>query len=435
MRKRVFSLLLVLAFLSVGFAQDGVTDVGWSLDMVWILISAALVFFMQAGFAMVESGFTRAKNTVNVLMKNLMDFAIGSVVFFIFGYWIMFGKHPLTFDPSTKEGLWDFAMWMFQMAFAGTAATIVSGAMAERTKFPAYLAYTGFITGIIYSVVGRWIWGGGWLAQKGFIDFAGSTVVHSVGGWAAMIGASLLGPRFGKYDSQGNPKPIPGHNIPLAALGTFILWFGWFGFNGGSTLAGTNGAIGMIILNTNLAAATGALAAMVTVWAKYGKPDASMTMNGALAGLVAITAPCAVVSPVSSLIIGAIGGVLVVFAVEFFDKVLKIDDPVGAISVHGVNGAWGTLAVGLFAESKYALASGMGDVNGLFFGGGVHQLGVQFLGVISVFAWTVVTSFLVFWFIKKTIGLRVDRDIELKGLDIEEHGMEGYADFEIFTTR
>lgn len=269
MRRKFLFLMLAFVLLSLGFAQDGSVDVGWSLDMVWLLVSAALVFFMQAGFAMVESGFTRAKNTVNIVMKNLMDFSIGSVVYFLFGYWIMFGTHPLTFDPSMKEGLWEFAMWMFQMAFAGTAATIVSGAMAERTKFSAYLAYTGFITGIIYSVVGRWIWGGGWLAQRGFIDFAGSTVVHSVGGWAAMIGAALLGPRFGKYDSQGNPRPIPGHNIPLAALGTFILWFGWFGFNGGSTLAGTNGAIGMIILNTNLAAAAGALAAMITVWMRY----------------------------------------------------------------------------------------------------------------------------------------------------------------------
>ncbi|PLV59132.1 ammonium transporter [Thermotoga sp. KOL6] len=435
MRKKVFLLFSILFMISLGFGQSKSVDIEKALDMVWILLSAGLVFFMQAGFAMVESGFTRAKNTVNVIMKNLMDFSVGSIVYFLFGYWIMFGKHPLSFDPSTKEGLWEFAVWMFQMAFAGTAATIVSGAMAERTKFSAYLFYTGFVTGFIYAVVGKWIWGGGWLAQKGFIDFAGSTVVHSVGGWAAMIGAALLGPRFGKYDSRGNPRPIPGHNIPLAALGTFILWFGWFGFNGGSTLAGTNAAIGMIILNTNLAAAAGAITAMMTVWLRFGKPDASMTMNGALAGLVAVTAPCAVISPVSSIIVGAIGGILVVFAVEFFDKVLKIDDPVGAISVHGINGAWGTIAVGLFVQSKYAQASGIGDINGFFFGGGIHLLVVQLMGVASVFVWTVVTSFLVFWMIKKTIGLRVDRDTELKGLDIDEHGMEGYADFEIFTTR
>lgn len=417
------------------FCQDDGASVAHSLDMVWLLVSAALVFFMQAGFAMVEAGFTRAKNVVNIVMKNIMDFVVGSVVYFLIGYWIMFGKHPIAFDPSTKEGLWEFAMWMFQMAFAGTAATIVSGAMAERTKFTAYLAYSALMTAFIYPVVGRWTWGGGWLSQRGFIDFAGSTVVHSVGGWAALVGAALLGPRVGKYDSKGNPKPIPGHNIALAALGTFILWFGWFGFNGGSTLAGTNEAIGVIILNTNLAAVTGALAAMITVWLRFGKPDASMTMNGALAGLVAITAPCAVVSPLSSLLIGAIGGVLVVFSVVFFDKVLKIDDPVGAISVHGVNGVWGTIAVGLFAESKYALASGVGNINGLFFGGGVHQLGVQLLGVLGTFAWTTAAGFLMFWFLKKTVGLRVEKEAELKGLDIDEHGMEGYADFEIFTTR
>jgi len=432
--KRLLILFFVLPAVLV-LGNDGTHELALSVNMMWTLLAAFLVFFMQAGFAMVESGFTRAKNSVNIIMKNLLDFAVGSFMFWMVGYWIMFGESPFRFEPSSSAGLWNFAFWMFQAAFAATASTIVSGAMAERTKFASYLVYTAFITAFIYPVVGRWIWGGGWLGEMGFIDFAGSTVVHSVGGWAALVGASLLGPRVGKYANDGTSKPIPGHSIPLAALGVFILWFGWFGFNAGSTTAGTNPAIGLIVVNTNLAAATGTIAAMITAWLKFGKPDASMSLNGALAGLVAITAPCATVSPLSSLIIGAIGGIVVVLSVEFMDKVLKVDDPVGAVSVHGICGVWGTLAVGLFAQPEYSLSSGLGEIKGLFFGGGVHQLLVQLTGVIATFAWVITTSLFVFWSIKRTVGLRVDRDTELKGLDVEEHGMEAYADFEIFTTR
>jgi Amt family ammonium transporter len=285
-----------------------------------------------------------------------------------------------------------------------------------------------FITAVIYPVVGHWIWGGGWLAAKGMIDFAGSTVVHSVGGWAALVGTLLLGPRIGKYKKDGSSNAIPGHNIPLASLGVFILWFGWFGFNAGSTTSGIDLSIATIVVTTNLAAAAGALLAMITAWMRFGKPDTSMALNGALAGLVAITAGCANVSPLSAVIIGALGGILVVFSVEFIDKVFHIDDPVGAVSVHGVCGAWGTLAVGLFAQEAY------GGVNGFFFGGGISQLITQFIGVASVFAWVAITALILFGLIKLTVGLRVSREEELKGLDIGEHGMESYAGFQIFTT-
>ena len=323
------------------------------------------------------------------------------------------------------------AYWLFQAVFAATAATIVSGSMAERTKFVAYLLYSLIISAVIYPISGHWIWGGGWLAKMGFIDFAGSTVVHSVGGWAALMGAILLGARIGKYSPSGAPKAIPGHNIPLAALGVFILWFGWFGFNPGSTVAGDNLSIGFIAVNTNLAAAAGAIVAMMTIWIKNGKPDVSMSLNGALAGLVAITAGCAAVSPTSSIIIGAIAGFVVVVVVEFIDFKLKIDDPVGAISVHGVSGALGTLLVGVFAEAKFAGAG----INGLLYGGGFKLLGIQAVGVFSVMAWVVVTMGIIFFIIKKTIGLRVSREEELRGLDIDEHGMEAYPSFQIFSTQ
>ncbi|NQU07451.1 MAG: ammonium transporter, partial [Candidatus Abyssubacteria bacterium] len=330
--------------------------------------------------------------------------------------------------------LWQFAFWMFQVVFAATAATIVSGAMAERTKFSGYLIYSVVISALIYPIVGHWIWGGGWLAGRGMVDFAGSTVVHSVGGWAALAGAIVLGPRLGKYGPNGTVKAIPGHNIPLAALGVFILWFGWFGFNPGSTTAGTNLSIATIAVTTNLSAAAGAITAMFTIWLRHGKPDTSMTLNGALAGLVAITAPCASVSPASAVIIGAIAGALVVFSVEFLDMALKIDDPVGAISVHGVCGAFGTLAVGLFAQAEYGEASGAGAVNGLFFGGGFSQLWAQLIGVVSVFCWVFLGALALFLIVKHTIGLRVGRKEELRGLDIDEHGMESYSGFQIFTT-
>ena len=316
---------------------------------------------------------------------------------------------------------------MFQAVFAATAATIVSGAMAERTQFKSYLLYSVFISGLIYPVVGHWIWGSGWLSSKGFIDFAGSTVVHSVGGWASLAGAIVLGARIGKYNKDGSSNVIAGHNLPLATLGVFILWFGWFGFNPGSTTSGTNLSIAVIAVTTNLSAAAGSIVAMIVVWIKYKKPDISMSLNGALAGLVAVTAPCANISALSAIIIGAIAGVLVVFSVEFIDKVLRVDDPVGAVSVHGVCGTWGTLAVGLFAQESY------GGVNGLFFGGGFNLLKVQAIGVVSVFIWVFGLALLLFWGIKKIVGLRVTKEEELKGLDIEEHGMEAYSGFQIFT--
>ncbi|HAJ57624.1 MAG TPA: ammonium transporter [Candidatus Omnitrophica bacterium] len=416
-----------------------------AINTIWTLIAAFLVFFMQAGFAMVETGFTRAKNAGNIMMKNLMDFCVGSLMYWLVGFGIMFGASKAGLfgtdgfflqaaNPSTPEGLWKFAYWMFQVVFAATAATIVSGAMAERTKFPAYLIYSAVISGLIYPVVGHWIWGGGWLSKLGMVDFAGSTVVHSIGGWAALVGATILGPRLGKYGKDGKSRAIPGHNIPLAALGVFILWFGWFGFNPGSTTSGVNLSIATIAVTTNLAAAAGAISAMIIVWMQFGKPDTSMTLNGALAGLVAITAPCATVSPLSAIIIGSIAGILVVFSVEFIDKVLKIDDPVGAISVHGVCGAFGTLAVGLFSEAAYGMSSGVGAINGLFFGGGLSQLKIQFIGVASVFFWVAITAGVLFLILKATVGLRASDEEQLKGLDIGEHGMESYAGFQIFTT-
>jgi Amt family ammonium transporter len=439
----ILALLPVVALCVPVFAQDADSVTAatnkTAIDTVWTLLAAFLVFFMQAGFAMVETGFTRAKNAGNIMMKNLMDFCVGSIAFFLVGYALMFGTDIGGFigmsgfglnnvDPSTGEGLWTFAYWMFQVVFAATAATIVSGAMAERTRFNAYLVYSAVISAFIYPVVGHWIWGGGWLADKGMIDFAGSTVVHSIGGWAALAGAILIGPRIGKYNKDGSSKAIPGHNVPLAALGVFILWFGWFGFNPGSTVSGTNLSIAVIAVTTNLSAAAGAIAAMITVWIQFGKPDTSMTLNGALAGLVAITAGCANVSPVSSIIIGALAGILVVFAVEFIDKVLKIDDPVGAISVHGVCGSFGTLMVGVFAQEPY------GSANGLLFGGGFELLVTQLTGVVSVFLWTFTTAVILFGLIKATIGLRASDEEQIKGLDLTEHGMESYAGFQIFTT-
>ena len=440
------ALVLIVFAASTAYADDATAATNAvAVDTVWMLLAAFLVFFMQAGFAMVESGFTRAKNASNIMMKNMMDFSVGSIGYWAIGFGLMFGADKLGLfgsdgfflsagDPTTGDGLWQIAFWMFQAVFAATAATIVSGAMAERTKFVGYLAYSAVISALLYPIVGHWIWGGGWLSSIGMIDFAGSTVVHSVGAWAALAGALILGPRIGKYGPNGTVKAIPGHNIPLAALGVFILWFGWFGFNPGSTTAGTNLSIATIAVTTNLSAAAGAITAMITIWLRHGKPDTSMTLNGSLAGLVAITAPCASVSPTSAVIIGAIAGVLVVVSVEFIDLKLRIDDPVGAISVHGVCGAFGTLAVGLFAQAKYGEASGAGAVNGLLFGGGFSQLWTQLIGVVSVFAWTFVGALVLFLAIKYTVGLRVTREEELRGLDIDEHGMESYSGFQIFTT-
>ncbi|MBN1359513.1 MAG: ammonium transporter [Sedimentisphaerales bacterium] len=405
-----------------------------NINIVWTCIAAFLVFFMQAGFAMVETGFTRAKNAVNILMKNLMDFSVGSLAFFLIGFGLMFGKSNGLFGTTlfglggTEPGEhWNWTFLIFQTVFAATAATIVSGAMAERTRFVSYLLYSAVISLLIYPIFGSWAWGslldgGGWLEKLGFHDFAGSTVVHSVGGWLALAGAITLGPRVGKYGPDGKPRAIMGHNLPLAALGVFILWFGWFGFNPGSTTTG-NGSIGYIAVTTNLAAAAGAVTALIASWGLLKKPDISMTLNGALAGLVAITAPCDGVSPVGAIIIGGVGGVLVVLAVLFVDYVLKVDDPVGAVSVHGVNGVWGTVSFGLFALD-----------GGLFYGGGFKLLGVQLLGAVTAFAWAFGLGLVLFNVLKHTVGLRVSEEEELKGLDIGEHGMEAYSGFQIFTT-
>jgi ammonium transporter, Amt family len=431
--------LLLFAALPL-FAQEGeipsAEGAYQALDALWMVLAASLVFFMQAGFAMVETGMTRAKNAGNILMKNLMDFAAGAVIYFAVGWALMYGRSAGGWIGTSQFFLTglelpDYASWMFQVVFAATAATIVSGAMAERTRFASYLIYSVVISGLIYPVSGHWIWGGGWLAEAGFHDFAGSTAVHSLGGWAALAGAFLLGPRMGKYtvvDGKKHVKAIPGHNLPLAALGVFILWFGWYGFNAGSTLSGTDASIAFIAVTTTLSAAAGAIAAMTASWIAFGKPDPSMSLNGALAGLVGITAGCAVVSPAGAIIIGLSSGVLVVASVELLDKKLHIDDPVGAVSVHGVCGAWGTLAVGLFA-------TGSGDVTGLFYGGGFGQLGVQFLGIAAVMGWVLITSGLLFLAIKATVGLRVEESAELRGLDIEEHGVEAYYGFQVFSNQ
>ena len=395
-----------------------------SVNTIWVLLGAALVFFMQAGFSMCEAGFTRAKNTGNILMKNLMDFCIGTPCFWLVGFGIMFGAGTKLFgwiDPMimkdyshvlpTGVPLWAFAI--FQTVFCATSATIVSGAMAERTKFSAYCIYSAAISLIIYPVSGHWIWGGGWLSELGFHDFAGSTAVHMVGGVCALIGAKMLGRRIGKYDKKGKPRAILGHNLTFAALGVFILWFCWFGFNGASTVAMDSDAAvqsaGLIFFNTNLCAAVACCVTLIFTWLRYGKPDVSMTYNAALAGLVGITAGCDAVSPLGAAIMGIVFGIVIVLAVEFFDKVAKIDDPVGAISVHGICGALGTVFTGLFA-------TGISTEKGLFFG-------IQALGVVSVIIYVPVVMTFVFFVIKKTIGLRVDAEDEIAGLDVSEHGL------------
>ncbi len=397
------------------------------LDTVWVLIAAALVMLMQAGFSFVELGLTRAKNSINILMKNFVDFSAGSLIFWVFGFSLMFGEDIGGFigfgefmsDSNAIDGIPFKASLIFQTVFAATAATIVSGAIAERTKFSAYLIFSVVVTALIYPISGHWIWGGGWLSELGFHDFAGSTVVHSVGAWVALAGAIVVGPRLGKYTASGKSNVIPGHNLAFGALGVFILWFGWFGFNGGSQLAASGEAnavaISHIFITTNLAAVSGAMLAMIISWIRYKKPALSITMNGALAGLVAITAGCDVVSPGSAIIIGAIAGVFLVFAVEFIDQKLKVDDPVGAISVHGVSGALGTIMVGLFAKE-----------GGFFFGGGTELLITQFIGVIVVFIWAFSLGFMLFKLIKVTIGVRVTKEQEEKGLDFTEHGEEIY---------
>ncbi len=398
------------------------------IDNMWLLIAGFMVMFMQPGFAMVEAGFTRQKNTANILMKNLMDFSIGSLLYWIIGFTLMYGDSiggfigtPDLFFMSDGFGdnYSDYADIFFQTVFAATAATIVSGAMAERTEFKSYLIFSIVITVIIYPTSGHWTWGGGWLSQLGFHDFAGSSIVHSVGAWVGLAGASIIGPRIGKYTKDGKAKAIPGHNLALGALGVFILWFGWFGFNPGSQLAaaGTDNAvaIGHIAMTTNLAAAAGAVTAMLVAWVRYKRPSLSLSLNGALIGLVAITAGCDAVNPVGAVFIGMIAGFILPFAVEFFDKILKVDDPVGAISVHGVGGAFGTLAVGLFSTSE-----------GLFYGNGAKLLGVQAIGVLAFFVWAFGTGFILFTILKSAKVLRVSRRIEEEGLDVYEHGESAY---------
>lgn len=409
-----------------------------SVNTIWVLLGAALVFFMQAGFAMVETGFTRAKNAGNIIMKNLMDFCLGTPIFWILGFGLMFGAgsfiggyHGIASEANYGNGMLPdgvpfFAFFIFQTVFCATAATIVSGAMAERTKFAAYLVYSAVISAIVYPIEAHWIWGGGWLSEMGFHDFAGSTAVHMTGGVAALVGAAILGPRIGKYGKDGKPKAIPGHSLTLGALGCFILWFCWFGFNGASTVSMEGDSIalaGKVFVNTNLAAAIATCVTMAFTWIKYGKPDVSMSLNGSLAGLVAITAGCDAVSPIGAAIIGAVAGILIVLGVEFIDKVLKIDDPVGAVGVHCVNGAFGTLAVGL-------LADGSTTDKGLFYGGGLKLLGTQALGVVCVAAWVAVTMIVTFTVIKKTMGLRASAEEEILGMDATEHNLpSSYADF------
>ncbi len=405
------------------------------INTMWVLIAAALVFFMQAGFAMAESGFTRSKNAGNIIMKNLMDFSIGTPLYWLLGFGIMFGTQSVIFGgidfftlgdytAILPDGVSFYAYFIFQAVFCATAATIVSGAMAERTKFSSYCIYSAVISLIIYPISGHWIWGGGWLANLGFHDFAGSTAVHMLGGVCAFVGAAILGPRIGKYGKDGKPKAIPGHSLTLAALGVFILWFCWFGFNGGSTVSMTDGnaaLAGKVFFNTNLAAAVSTVSVMVITWIRYKKPDVSMTLNGALAGLVAITAGCDVVEPWGAAIIGLLAGFAVVFGIEFVDKKLKIDDPVGAIGVHMICGALGTILTAFFASTDSLIAM---EISRIKF------IGVQVLGVVAVAAYTGILAFGLFFSLKKTVGLRVSPAEELSGLDLPEHGLaSAYADF------
>ena len=410
---------------------------------VWYLIGAALVFWMQAGFAMVEAGFTRAKNTGNIIMKNLMDFCIGTVVFILIGFSLLMGEDLLGFigkpgfDLFTAYDNFDFSSFVFNLVFCATTATIVSGAMAERTKFLSYCIYSAVISALIYPIEAHWIWGGGWLAQLGFHDFAGSCAIHMVGGISALIGAKMLGPRIGKFNHDASGKVIkvnafPGHSIALGALGVFILWLGWYGFNGAAATSVEQ--LGSIFLTTTVAPAVATVVCMIFTWIKYGKPDVSMCLNASLAGLVAITAPCDVTDCFGACVIGAVGGLLVVFGVWLLDNKLHIDDPVGAVAVHCMNGIWGTLAVGLFATDTapgYAIANASGKtLTGLFYGGGFELMGLQLLGFASVAAWTVVTITITFLVIKATVGLRVSREEELIGLDATEHGLpSAYAGF------
>lgn len=464
------ALIILLGWGYAAVAQDppkledvakSASDLKVGLDTMWVMIAGMLVFFMNAGFCMLETGFCRQKNAVNVLSKNLIVFALSTIAFWAIGFGLMFSRSESPLSPfigtgggfflsgadnspatgDAYQGIFSslswtgvplFAKFFFQLVFAGTAATIVSGAVAERIKFVDFLIFSLLLVGIAYPITGHWIWGGGWLATWGFWDFAGSTVVHAVGGWGALMGAAILGPRIGKYNADGSPNALPAHNMSIATLGCLILWLGWFGFNPGSTMAVGNGSlIAHIAITTNTAAAFGGIAATITAWLALGKPDLSMIINGILAGLVAVTASCAFVSVPSAAVIGTIGGVLVVYAVGFFDR-LKIDDPVGAVSVHLVNGLWGTLAVGLFAVGPSEAADALyaaGPGKGLLLGGGIGQLWIQLVGSLAVGGMTVLLCTIFWYILKATLGIRVSEEEELLGLDIGEHGMEAYAGF------
>ena len=453
--KTVLAILVTLSILSVApisiagdpsGAETLSEDPNAPVNFVWVLLCAFLVMFMQAGFAMVETGLTRAKNAANILMKNMMDFSAGALVYWAIGFAFMFGASSFgiigtdmfflggdAYDVNTSM------LWFFQMVFCATAATIVSGAMAERTKFRTYLIYSIMISAFIYPIYGHWIWGGGWLSSSTFmtnlgggygaLDFAGSGVVHAVGGFVALAGAHMLGPRIGKYKKDGTPKPIPGHNLNLAILGVFILWFGWFGFNPGSTLAATELRISIVAVNTVLSGASGAFAMMCLTWWRYGKPDVSMTGNGVLAGLVAITASCAWVNTKSAVLIGIIAAIITYLGVWFLEWKLKVDDPVGAVSVHGFNGLWGLLALGLFADGTYGNYTTEGPmVTGLLYGN-AGFFACQVISVIVNFAWAFGLGFAMFYILKRTIGIRVTEEEEIQGLDIGEHGVSAYPDF------
>lgn len=396
------------------------------IDTVWVLLAAILIFMMQMGFASVEAGFTRSKNTANILMKNLFDFCFGSLLFWLFGFRIMFGADafagliadPFALGSAVPSNIPQTAFLIFQTMFCATTATIVSGAMAERTQFRAYLVYCIFISAFIYPISGHWTWGGGWLSALGFHDFAGSAVVHSAGGWLALVGAAMVGPRIGKY-KNGKPHAILGHNLTIATLGVFILWIGWFGFNPGSTVGISTPELqqsaSTVFMNTNISAATGALTALIVAWVRYGKPSLSLSLNGVLAGLVGITAGCDAVSTAGAALTGIICGAAMVFAVSFFDSMAKVDDPVGAISVHGICGSLGTILTGIFALD-----------GGLLYGGGLHMLGVQLLGAVVYAAWAILCGLILFYVLRRTIGLRVDRRVEEDGLDYYEHGETSY---------
>ncbi|MBK8988999.1 MAG: ammonium transporter [Chloroflexi bacterium] len=437
------SMGLLMVFSSSAMAQEETavtTDqIVIQIDTIWLFIGAFLVFWMQAGFAMVESGFSRSKNAANLLMKNLMDFCMGTLLFFAIGFGLMYGTSAGGFIGTTNfflseldPGAIDPYSWvdfLFQLMFAAASATIVSGAVAERLKFKSYLVYSVVMTAFIYPISGHWHWGGGWLFNLGFIDFAGSTIVHAVGGFAALAAAWVLGPRIGKFNKDGSSNVIPGHSLTLAALGVFILWMGWFGFNSGSTLSGMNPGIAYIAVTTTLAAAASTTSALLVNWFKAGHPSTEMALNGSLAGLVAITAGAANVTPTGAILIGFIAGGVLVYGLDLIERVLKVDDPVGAVAVHGLNGMWGTIAVGLFAAPSVGLLTGMGEISGLLYGGGFAQLGVQVLGTVVIAAWAFVTMGALFYIMKVTMGIRVSPKEELEGLDISEHFTSSYPEF------